>query len=38
MSRHYRVREGSLIDKMRYGMAGIGFWAVIIGTFYLTYM
>lgn len=37
MSR-YRVREGSLIDRARYAMAGLGFWAAIIGTFYVTYM
>lgn len=37
MSKHYRVREGSLIDLVRYGIAGGSFWAIIIWAIVTTY-
>lgn len=33
----YRVREGSLIDRVRYGLLGFGFWAVIFAAIVTTY-
>jgi hypothetical protein len=33
----YRVRQGSAIDRVRYGLLGIGFWAVIFAAIVTTY-
>ena len=33
----YRIREGSLIDLVRHGLVGLGFWAVIFWAIVTTY-
>ena len=33
----YRIREGSVADRARYVLLGLGFWAMIFGAIVTTY-